>query len=315
MGNIIDLKMDLPQSALELAEQIKFMVVNKNTPGVANYRRIFGPQYAASLGMSIEELENGHKELKPEDFDALVLSLTEKLAVSPERFIKQLDKAGIKWCLIDDADNIKICEFIRYNPDRLKGSFTIDPHEGVEGVEEMEKTVKDDGLKAVYSSSFLSRIKPDDSKYYPYYTRASELGLPVFIYTTMNYSTELPMNITHPIHIDQIAMDFPNLKIVASSGGWPWVPEMVGVARRHRNVFIDTSSHRPKYLATPGSGFEMLLQFGNTLLQDSIVFGSGVGDLGLPIGQIVDEMKALPLKDSVKEKWLYTNACRLFNEG
>ena len=56
----------------------------------------------------------------------------------------------------------------------------------------------------------------------------------------------------------------------------------------------------------------MLMQFGNTLLQDRIVFGSGVGDLGLPIGQIVKEMQALPLKEEVKAKWLYRNALQLF---
>jgi len=49
-------------------------------------------------------------------------------------------------------------------------------------------------------------------------------------------------------------------------------------------------------------------------LQDRIVFASGVGDLGLPIGQIVQEMRELPLKDSVKEKWLYGNAQALFGK-
>ena len=57
----------------------------------------------------------------------------------------------------------------------------------------------------------------------------------------------------------------------------------------------------------------MLIQFGNTLLQDQVVFASGASDLGLPIQQIVEEMNALPLKDAVKEKWLYKNALRLFD--
>ena len=56
----------------------------------------------------------------------------------------------------------------------------------------------------------------------------------------------------------------------------------------------------------------MLMQYGNTLLQDQIVFGSGANDLGLPLGDIIAEMKALPLKPSVKEKWLYYNALKLF---
>ena len=129
----------------------------------------------------------------------------------------------------------------------------------------------------------------------------------------MNYRTDYAMDVGRPLYLDKVARSFPEMKIVASCGGWPWVPELIGVARRHRNVYIDTSSHRPKYLAMPGSGFEMLLQFGNTLLQDRIVFASGVGDLGLPIGQIVQEMRDLPLKESVKEKWLYQNAMDLFS--
>jgi predicted TIM-barrel fold metal-dependent hydrolase len=56
----------------------------------------------------------------------------------------------------------------------------------------------------------------------------------------------------------------------------------------------------------------MLMQFGNTLLQDRMVFGSGSRDMGMPIREIVQEMKELPLKEEVKEKWLYKNAARLF---
>jgi len=87
---------------------------------------------------------------------------------------------------------------------------------------------------------------------------------------------------------------------------------MVGVARRHRNVYINTAGHRPKFFATPGSGWEMLMQFGNTLLQDQVVFASSWWTYDMPIGRVVEEMKALPLKDSVKDKWLYENARRLF---
>jgi len=115
-------------------------------------------------------------------------------------------------------------------------------------------------------------------------------------------------------------VDFPEMTIIAGwggGGGWPWVPEMIGVALRHQNVYINTSAHRPKYLATPGSGWEMLMQFGNILLQDRIVFASGWANY-LPysegvIKNVIQEMRALPLKEEVKEKWLYHNAARLFH--
>jgi predicted TIM-barrel fold metal-dependent hydrolase len=57
----------------------------------------------------------------------------------------------------------------------------------------------------------------------------------------------------------------------------------------------------------------MLMRFGNTLLQDRVVFASGADDMGLPISLVVQEMKQLPLKEKVKEKWLYRNARRLFD--
>jgi hypothetical protein len=128
----------------------------------------------------------------------------------------------------------------------------------------------------------------------------------------MTYRTDFPMDIGHPINIDEVAMDFPEMKIVAGLGGWPWVPEMVGVARRHQSVYISTAAHRPKYFAVPGSGWEMLMQFGNTLLQDKVVFASSWWTYGLPVKQVIEEMRALPLKEIVKEKWLYGNAARLF---
>jgi len=54
------------------------------------------------------------------------------------------------------------------------------------------------------------------------------------------------------------------------------------------------------------------MQFGSTLLQDRIVFASGWGNYQVPIQDVVEEMRALPLKDDVKEKWLYRNAARIF---
>jgi hypothetical protein len=129
----------------------------------------------------------------------------------------------------------------------------------------------------------------------------------------MTYRTDVPMDIGHPRNVDEVAMDFPELKIVAGLGGWPWVPEMIGVARRHPNVYINTAAHRPKYFATPGSGWEMLMQFGNTLLQDQIIFASSWWTYGMPLKDVIAETRALPLKEKVKEKWLYENAARLFS--
>ena len=87
---------------------------------------------------------------------------------------------------------------------------------------------------------------------------------------------------------------------------------MVALVRRHPKLHLDTSAHRAKYLGQRGSGWEMLMQFGNTLIQDKVLVGLSAGLVGQPHETLIQEYLALPLKDAVKEKWLYRNAARVF---
>jgi predicted TIM-barrel fold metal-dependent hydrolase len=84
--------------------------------------------------------------------------------------------------------------------------------------------------------------------------------------------------------------------------------DMIGLLRRHPNLYCDTAAHRPRHFATAGSGWEPFLQFGNTLLQDKIMVGLSRSTIGLSFEQLIGEYRELPLKDSVIEKWLYRNA-------
>lgn len=312
MDKVIDLRLDFQFSPDDMAKTMKYLVLSQDKTGIANYIRIFGPQWESALGFSFEELSQKAAALSESELDGMLIELASKMVVTSEQLEQQLNKAGIEWGLIDAESNEKTAEVVSKLPDRLKGIAMFNPFAGAKGVEETETAVQELGFAAIFASPYRWGIKADDPRFFPIYAKAVALNVPVFIYTAMNYRTDLPMDIGRPLYLDKVAMSFPELKIVASCGGWPWVPELIGVARRHRNIYIDTSSHRPKYLGMTGSGFEMLMQFGNTLLQDRIVFASGVGDLGLPLEQIVQEMRELPLKDAVKEKWLYHNSAALF---
>jgi len=312
MQKVIDLGLEVPASTGEIAKKIKDIFFDKEARGLANYRRIFGPRWAAAMGTSLDEIDAKRKELTEAEFTSMLASIAEMLTVTPEAFIAELDKAGIEWCLVNSKTLEDTAKFIQRWPGRTRGIANINPFDGMQAVRTLERAVKELGISAFYASPFDWKIRADDALFYPLYAKAAELDIPVFIYTAMNYNTELPMDLARPLYLDPVAMAFPELRIVADCGGWPWVPEMVGLARRHQNVFINTNSHRPKHLATHGSGWEMLLQFGNTLLQDQVVFASGADYLGLPVSVLVEEMKALPLKDEVREKWLYRNALRVF---
>jgi predicted TIM-barrel fold metal-dependent hydrolase len=314
MSQVIDLDLDLPPTNEdEIVGEIRFLMQHRGEKGLPNYVNIFGPGRARTLGLTLEEVGRMWDELSPQEFETALLERARGRATPLEEFISELDDAGVKWGLIGTGSNERTAEIVSQLPDRLIGEAMVDPHDGMKAVRELERAVKELGLRSFYASPFRYGIRPNDKKFYPLYAKAVELGIPMFVYCTMNYRTDFPMDLAHPVCLDEVARDFPEMTIVADCGGWPWVPEMIGVARRHQNVYIDTAAHRPKYFATPGSGWEMLMQFGNTLLQDRIVFASGWRNYQMPIGSVVEEMRALPLKEEVKEKWLYGNAARIFN--
>ena len=127
----------------------------------------------------------------------------------------------------------------------------------------------------------------------------------------MNYANDRPMDLGRPLYLDQVCVDFPELTVIAALGGWPWVPELVGAARRHQRLHIDLAAHRPIHIAKPGSGWEMMLQFGNTLLQDRMLFASSWMTLGLTPKEVVEEFNTIPIRDSIRPKWMGANAARL----
>jgi len=309
---VIDLELDLPPTAEQLVERLKDYLFHSTEKGMANYGNVFGVQRARALDFTTEELQKMRREMTPAEIDRALLKRAKKAVMTLPQFVKQMDGAGIEWGAVFAGDSEKTAEVVKKFPHRFIGTANINPLEGMKAVRELERAVKECGIKCFYASPFRYGIRANDRRFYPLYAKAIELDIPVFIYTTMTYRTDVPMDIGRPIFVDEVAMDFPEMRIVAGLGGWPWVPELIGLARRHQNLYISMAGHRPKYLATPGSGWEMLMQFGNTLLQDRIVFASSWMTYSMPIKRVVEEMLALPLKDSVKEKWMYKNARRLF---
>jgi uncharacterized protein len=227
-------------------------------------------------------------------------------------YVKLLDRVGIVRAVPFGVSNDEVAGLLRAYPDRFIGLARISGLSGMRGVRELEQRVREQKFSALGVSALVDGIPASDRRYYPLYAKAVELDIPVRIYSSMNYATDRPYDLGHPRHLDQVAIDFPELTLIGGLGGWPWVNEMVALVRRHPKLHLDTSAHRARYLGQPGSGWEMLLQFGNTLIQDKVMVGLSAGLVGQPHETLIAEYMALPLKDSVKEKWLYTNAARVF---
>jgi uncharacterized protein len=234
--------------------------------------------------------------------------------VELDTYVEKLGKLGIVRSVPFGVSNEETVQLLRRFPGRFLGlaRISITAFQGMSGVRELERLVRDEGFCALGVSALVDCIPASDRRYYPLYTKAAELSIPVRIYSSMNYANDRPYDLGHPRHLDQVAMDFPELKLIGGLGGWPWVNEMVALVRRHPNLHVDTSAHRAKYLGQRGSGWEMLIQFGNTLIQDKVMVGLSAGLVGQPYETLIEEYLGLPLKDTVKEKWLYSNAARVF---
>ena len=253
--------------------------------GMANYERIFRSRQGGGDARPVTELE---------------------------AYVEMLERVGIVRAVPFGASNDEVAELLRAHPDRFIGLARISGLDVMRGVRELEHRVREQGFQALGVSALVDGIPASDRRYYPLYAKAVELRVPVRIYSSMNYATDRPYDLGHPRHLDQVAIDFPELTIVGGLGGWPWVNEMVALVRRHPRLYLDTSAHRAKYLGQRGSGWEMLMQFGNTLIQDKVLVGLSAGLVSQPHATLIQEYLALPLKDTVKEKWLYGNAARVF---
>ena len=227
-------------------------------------------------------------------------------------YVEVLARAGIVRAVPFGTSNDEVAELLLDYPDRFIGLARISGLDVMRGVRELERRVREQKFQALGVSALVDGIPASDRRYYPLYAKAVELGIPVRVYSSMNYATDRPYDLGHPRHLDQIAIAFPELTIVGGLGGWPWVNEMVALVRRHPKLYLDTSAHRAKYLGQRGSGWEMLMQFGNTLIQDKVLVGLSAGLVGQPHETLIQEYLALPLKDTVKDKWLYGNAARVF---
>ena len=225
-----------------------------------------------------------------------------------DRAVLQAEWAAGDYRAMNDA----VHRIVAGHPDMLTGYVTVNPAAGDNMAAVVEQEVRERGATGVNLQPFSYRVMANDKRFYPLYSKCQELGVPVTIHSSINFSNDRSIAYGRPLVLDEIACDFPNLTIVANHGGWPWVNELVAVAWKHANVYIEIGAVAPKYIGTPGSGWETLLHYGNTsLLSDRVLFAT---DNMIPYQRAVQELQELPLKDHVKEGWLGENAARLLSQ-
>ncbi len=152
---------------------------------------------------------------------------------------------------------------------------------------------------------------PHDRKYYPIWEVLQAASKPVMFhtgFTVLGANTDggrgIGLDYGRPIHLDTLARDFPNMKIVAAHPGWPWQEELIAVITHKRNVYADTSGYLAEQLP------EIFRSAMRGRLQGKILFGTDFPYVDLEKALV--SFDKLGFEDTSREKILFANAVDLF---
>lgn len=202
------------------------------------------------------------------------------------------------------ATNAGMLESIQKYPDFFTGFYGIDPLRRMDALRAFRHAVKEYGVKGASIDPAMSGVDVNSALYYPFYAACCEENLPIAI--TTGCSCGMPNVVLEhhaPWLIDRVASDFPELTMIISHGAYPWVMEMVGVATRHQNVYIDFSACSTFF------NVEQYAHAANRQLMTKTLFASAH-----PFEDINDVLKfyeKLPLTAQAREHVMYKNAAKI----
>jgi predicted TIM-barrel fold metal-dependent hydrolase len=207
--------------------------------------------------------------------------------------------------------NDDVIQFAADNSDIAMAFASIDPARGPAAVKEARRLIATGLVHGLKLHPQLQQFFPNDPLAYPLYEVFAEAKLPVLFHTGHSgIGTGMPggggirLKYGNPMHIDDVAVDFPELPIIMAHPSFPWQDEAISVCLHKPSVYIDLSGWSPKYFSPT------LIQYANTLLKNKVLFGSDY-PLLTPDRWLADFEK-IAIRDEVRPLILRENAIRLF---
>jgi len=200
-----------------------------------------------------------------------------------------------------------VADAVSRHPDRFLGLAGIDTTEGMEGVRALEHAVRDLGFIGAHGYPHWFELPPDHARWYPYYTKCCELGVPILLQVgqSLIYDPARPLqSVGRPITLDPVACHFPELKLVGIHVGIPWADEMIAMAYKHPNVFIIADAHAPKHWP------ESFVRFIDSYGRSKVMYGTDFPVL--EFARYRREVDALGLRPEARRLFLRDNAIRVF---
>ena len=226
--------------------------------------------------------------------------------------VDALDAAGVSvglltaWSSPEGSliGNDQVAAWVAEHPERLAGVAAVDLRDPVRAVRELRRCVRELGFKALRVIPWLWGLPPNDRRYYPLYAECVELGVP-FCCQVGHTGPLRSSEPGRPIpYLDDVALDFPDLVIVGGHIGYPWTEEMVALARKYPNVYIDTSAYTARRYPPE------LVRYLRADGRKKVLFGSNWPMI--PPAKALEHLDALELDEETRGLFLDGNARRVF---
>ena len=241
--------------------------------------------------------------------------------ITVDQYLEKMDTAGIERSLLIavragdirmpesfEVPYERVHEVCSEHPKRFSGLAGIDPFRGMSGLKDLEQAVNEYGFVGAHLYPHWCELPPDHRKYYPYYAKCCELNIPIMMQVGHNliYSRNrrLP-SVARPILLDQVAIDFPELKLIGIHIGIPWTEEMISMCWKHENIYTAGDAYAPKYWP------KSFVHYANSYGSHKVMFGTDWPVID-PI-RAIEEVDNLNLKEESKQLMLRDNAIKVFN--
>lgn len=212
----------------------------------------------------------------------------------------------------DALSSEEIADNVAKFDDTLIAFGSVDPLQGDAAIERAIKLVNDHGVKGFKFHPGMQDFYPNDRAFYPLFEEIDKLGVPILSHTGqtgigagMPGGAGIKLRSCNPMYLDDLAADFPSLKIIMAHPSVPWQAEAISIATHKANTYIDLSGWSPKYFAPE------LVRATNGMLRNQVLFGTDYPVIDPD--KWVAAFEKLEMKPEVLPLVLKENARKLLN--
>lgn len=233
-------------------------------------------------------------------------------SITPQALVAAMDQAGVAQSLVsawsapsgDLISNEEMIRTVETAPDRLKGLASADLTRPMEAVRELRDVVDGDQIVGVRITPWVWDLPPNDRRYYPIYAACVDMDVPFC--TQIGHTGPLLRSETGRLipYLEDVLLDFPELKVVGGHVGFPWIDELTTMAVKFPNFYVDVSAYRlgrlppafVDFMKGPGRG--------------RVMFGSNWPMVDM--ASSLKDLSKLGLEPKVEEAFLSGTAKRVF---